>query len=150
LRGTLLQPGCFAEVWKIEDKPQFVWRGLTLDPARHSSASKENCPGTRRSIARFPIDPLRGSEYCPGNDKVFEFLEGVFADVAEPIPGPYIQMGGDEAEMRYWAECPKCQERQKKVGNLHAWFMERVRTMVESKARRIIGWGGVAKGTPGC
>ena len=105
-----------------------------------------NCFGSRKSIARFPIDPLCGSEYCPGNDKVFEFLEGVFAEVAELFPGPYIHVGGDEAEMRYWGECPKCQERQRKVGNLHAWFMDRVKSMVESIGRRIIGWGGVAHG----
>ena len=169
-----------APVVKIEDKPQFVWRGLMLDPARqfiskqgilkyidllayhklnrlhlhltdvdgwrieikryprltevgawadygdgvkvggfytqedikeivtyaaerfvlivpeietpsHAGAAmvaypELNCFGTRNSIARFPIDPLCGSEYCPGNDKVFEFLEGVFAEVAAAFP----------------------------------------------------------------
>jgi hexosaminidase len=229
-----------APVVKIEDKPQFVWRGLMLDPARqfiskhgilkyidllayhklnrlhlhltdsdgwrleirkyprltevaawanygdgvevggfyaqedvkeivayaaerfvvivpeietpsHAGAAmvaypELNCFGTRKSIARFPIDPLCGSEYCPGNDKVFEFLEGVFTEVARLFPGPYVHVGGDEAEMRYWGECPKCRERQRKVGNLHAWFMGRVKNMVESKGRRVIGWGGVAPG----
>jgi hexosaminidase len=69
-----------------------------------------NCFGTRKTIAQFPIDPLCGSEYCPGNDKVFEFLDGVFTEVAQVFPGPYIHVGGDEAEMRYWGECPKCQK----------------------------------------
>ncbi len=228
-------------VVKIEDKPQFVWRGLMLDPARHFISKKGilkyidllayhkmnrlhlhltdvegwrveikkyprltevgawadlgdgvkvggfytqddikeivayaakrfvvivpeietpshsgaamvaypelNCFGTRKSTALFDIDPLCGSEYCPGNDKVFEFLDDVFTEVAQLFPGPYIHVGGDEAEMRYWGECPKCKKRQKKVGNLHAWFMERVKTMVESKGKHIIGWGGVAKDT---
>jgi hexosaminidase len=106
-----------------------------------------NCFGTRKSLASFPMDPLCGSEYCPGNDKVFEFLDDVFTEVAQLFPGPYIHVGGDEAEMRYWGECPKCQARQKKVGNLHAWFMERVKAMVESKGKRGIGWSGVAGGT---
>lgn len=105
-----------------------------------------NCFGTRKSTALFGIDPLCGSEYCPGNDTVFEFLDDVFAEVAQLFPGPYIHVGGDEAEMRYWGECPKCQERHKKVGNLHAWFMERVKTMVESKGKRAIGWSGVVGG----
>ena len=105
-----------------------------------------NCFGTRKTT--YGWDPLCGSEYCPGNDKVFEFLDGVFTEVAQLFPGPYIHVGGDEAEMRYWAECPKCQKRIKdeKVGNLHAWFMERVKNIAESKGKRIIGWGGVAKG----
>lgn len=122
-----------------------------IETASHSGAAMVaypglNCFGTRKSIAQFSIDPLCGSEYCPGNEKVFEFLDGVFTEVAQLFPGPYIHVGGDEAEMRYWGECPKCQRRQKEVGNLHAWFMERVKTMVESKGRRAIGWGGVAKG----
>ena len=92
------------------------------------------------------MDPLCGSEYCAGNDKVFEFLDGVFAEVAQLFPGPYLHVGGDEAEMRYWGECPKCQKRQQEVGNLHTWFMGRVKNLVEAKGKRIVGWGGVAPG----
>ncbi len=103
-----------------------------------------NCFGTRKTAVLYGVDPLGGSEYCPGNDKVFEFLDDVFTEVAGLFPGPYIHVGGDEAEMRYWGECPKCQKRQKDVGNLHAWFMERVKQIVEAKGKRIVGWGGVA------
>ena len=105
-----------------------------------------NCFGTRRSIAPFPIDPLCGSEFCPGNERVFEFLDGVFAEVAELFPSPILHVGGDEAEMRYWGECPKCQAKQKQVGNLHAWFMQRVTDLAAKRGKRIMGWGGVAKG----
>lgn len=103
-----------------------------------------NCFGTRTTT--YGWDPLCGSEYCPGNERVFEFLDGVFTEVARLFPGPYVHVGGDEAEMRYWAECPKCRQRQAEVGNLHGWFMERVKAIVEAKGKRIVGWGGVAKG----
>ncbi|MCX6928318.1 MAG: beta-N-acetylhexosaminidase, partial [Verrucomicrobia bacterium] len=239
-RSTVAGTEWTAPVVRIEDKPQFVWRGVMLDPARqfiskqgvkkcldwmayhklnrlhlhltdvdgwriaikqyprltevgawtdlgdgvkrggyytqdgirelvayaserfitvvpeietpsHSGAAlvaypELNCFGTRKSNALFGIDPLCGSEYCPGNETVFDFLDGVFTEVAELFPGPYLHVGGDEAEMRYWGECPKCQERQKQVGNLHAWFMERVNKIVEAKGKRVIGWGGVANG----
>jgi hexosaminidase len=130
---------------------RFVMVIPEIETPSHSGAAmvaypELNCFGTRKSTALFGIDPLCGSEYCPGNDKVFGFLDDVFEEVALFFPAPYIHVGGDEAEMRYWNECPKCQERQKKVGNLHAWFMDRVKAMVESRGRRIIGWGGVAKG----
>lgn len=113
-----------------------------IETPSHSGAAmvaypELNCFGTRK--ATYGWDPLCGAEYCPGNDKVFEFLDGVFAEVAQLFPGPYIHVGGDEAEMRYWGECPKCQKRQKEVGNLHAWFMERVKKIVESKGKRIVG-----------
>lgn len=105
-----------------------------------------NCFGTRTSTAQFGIDPLCGSEYCPGNEQVFTFLDDVFKEIAALFPGPFIHIGGDEAEMRYWSECPKCQARQQQVGDLHAYFMERVQAMVEARGRRAIGWSGVAPG----
>ena len=122
-----------------------------IETPSHSGAAlvaypELNCFGTRRSIAPFPIDPLCGSEFCPGNERVFEFLDGVFAEVAELFPSPILHVGGDEAEMRYWGECPKCQAKQKQVGNLHAWFMQRVTDLAAKRGKRIMGWGGVTKG----
>ena len=130
---------------------RFVMIVPEIETPSHSGAAlvaypELNCFGTRKSLASFPADPLCGSEYCPGNDQVFEFLDDVLTEVARLFPGQYIHIGGDEAEMRYWGECPKCQARQQKVGNLHSWFMERVKTMVESKGKRAIGWSGVAGG----
>lgn len=132
-------------------KDRYVMIVPEIETPSHSGAAmvaypELNCFGTRKTAVSFGIDPLCGAEYCPGNDEVFEFLDGVFAEVAQLFPGPYIHVGGDEAEMRYWGECPKCQARQKKAGNLHAWFMERVKLMVEARGRRIVGWGGVASG----
>ena len=122
-----------------------------IETPSHSGAAmlaypELNCFGTRRSNALFGIDPLCGSEYCAGNDHVFEFLDGVLAEVAQMFPAPYIHVGGDEAEMRYWADCPKCQERQKNVGDLQAWFMDRIKNIAAHHGRQIIGWGGVAPG----
>ena len=36
---------------------------------------------------------------CAGNEKVYEFLENVLAEVAELFPSEYVHVGGDE--------CPK-------------------------------------------
>ena len=105
-----------------------------------------NCFGTRTK--NYGWDPLCGSEYCPGNDSVFVFLEDVIKEVATIFTGPYIHIGGDEAEMKYWGVCPKCQKRIKEIGtgNLHGWFMERVNKMVEANGKRSVGWNSVAKG----
>ena len=108
-----------------------------------------NCFGTRHTV--YGWDPLCGSEFCPGNDQTLRFLDAVLTEIAQIFPGPYIHIGGDEAEMAYWGQCPKCQQRLKEeklngAGALHGWFMERVKRIVESKGRRIVGWGGVATG----
>ena len=105
-----------------------------------------NCFGTRTK--NYGWDPLCGSEYCPGNDSVFIFLEDVIKEVASIFTGPYIHIGGDEAEMKYWGVCPKCQNRIKEIGtdNLHGWFLNRVNKMVEANGKRSVGWNSVAKG----
>ncbi len=149
-RGGFYTQADIREIVKYATE-RFVTIVPEIETPSHSGAAmvaypELNCFGTRKSTALFGVDPLCGSEYCPGNDKVFEFLNDVFTEVAQLFPGPYIHVGGDEAEMGYWGECPKCLDRQKKVGNLHAWFMDRVKSLVESKGKRVIGWGGVAQG----
>ena len=48
--------------------------------------------------------------YCAGNDKTFEFLEDVLAEVIELFPDEYIHVGGDECPKKEWEVCPKCQK----------------------------------------
>jgi hexosaminidase len=42
---------------------------------------------------------------CPSNEKVYEFLDKVFGEVAELFPHPYIHIGGDECYKGYWEKC---------------------------------------------
>lgn len=89
--------------------------------------------------------------FCAGNEKVFEFLEGVFDEVIELFPSEYIHIGGDEATKTNWENCPKCQKRIKKEGlkdehELQSYFVKRIEKYLNSKGKQIIGWDEILEG----
>lgn len=90
--------------------------------------------------------------FCAGNDSSFVFLEGVIDEVVELFPdAPYIHVGGDEVNMKFWRNCPKCRKRMKELGlkdthELQSYFMERMERYINSKGKRIIGWDEILEG----
>jgi len=89
--------------------------------------------------------------YCAGNDKVFEFLQDVLAEVIELFPSEYIHIGGDECPKERWKECAKCQARIKAEGledehGLQSYFIRRIEKFLNSKGRRLIGWDEILEG----
>ncbi|MDP7036952.1 MAG: family 20 glycosylhydrolase, partial [Candidatus Marinimicrobia bacterium] len=93
--------------------------------------------------------------FCAGNDDVFMFLENVLEEVIDLFPGPYIHIGGDEAEKTHWENCPKCQKRIKDEKlrdetELQSWFIKKIEKYILSKNKKLVGWdeileGGLAK-----
>lgn len=53
---------------------------------------------------------------CPGNEFTYEFLGNVFKELADIFPSKYIHLGGDEAALDNWTDCPKCQALKRKLG----------------------------------
>lgn len=89
--------------------------------------------------------------YCAGDDRVFEFLEDVLAEVIELFPSQYIHIGGDECPKQCWKKCPKCQLRIKAEGfhdehELQSYFIRRIEKFLNSKGRRLIGWDEILEG----
>lgn len=90
--------------------------------------------------------------YCAGNEDAFAFIEGVLTEVIELFPdAPYIHIGGDEVDFRFWKNCPKCQARIKELGlkdtyELQSYFIHRIEKFVNSKGKRIIGWDEILEG----
>jgi hexosaminidase len=92
----------------------------------------------------------------PSDERVYEFLDKVFTEVAELFPNPYIHVGGDECYKGYWAQDPGCRALMKKlnirhVEDLQGYFMNRVAQILEAKGKKLLGWdeileGGIAKG----
>jgi hexosaminidase len=41
---------------------------------------------------------------CPANEKVYDFLDKVFTELAQLFPFEYIHMGGDETAKNFWAK----------------------------------------------
>jgi hexosaminidase len=91
----------------------------------------------------------------PTDEKVYDFLDKVFTEVAELFPGEYIHMGGDEAYHGFWDEDESVQKFMKKnkikdSHHLQSYFVKRVEKIINSKGKKMIGWdeileGGLAK-----
>lgn len=108
----------------------------------------------------YEVSPLWGvftDVLCIGNEKTFDFVEGVLDEIMEIFPSKYIHIGGDEAPRASWKECPKCQQRIKDQhivaddkhtaeDKLQSYFMSRVEKYLNSKGHQIIGWDEILDG----
>jgi hexosaminidase len=87
----------------------------------------------------------------PTDEKVYEFIDKVFTEVAQLFPGTYIHMGGDEAYHGYWDENSSVQNFMKKndLKNSHelqSYFVKRVEKIISSKGKKMIGWDEILEG----
>ena len=94
---------------------------------------------------------------CLGNDKTFDFLEGVLDEICDIFPSRYIHIGGDEVPRTRWEKCPKCQARIRQLGlkddkkhtaedRLQSYCMARIEKYLNDKGRQIIGWDEILEG----
>ncbi|KAA6333025.1 Beta-hexosaminidase [termite gut metagenome] len=94
---------------------------------------------------------------CAGNEKTYEFLEGVFTEITELFPSKYIHIGGDECPKKRWKDCPKCQTMIRKLGlkadgeysaetKLQSHVVSRVERTLNERGREIIGWDEILEG----
>ncbi|MDE5431390.1 family 20 glycosylhydrolase [Elizabethkingia meningoseptica] len=100
--------------------------------------------------------PYTQSEFCIGNPKTFEFLQGVIDEVLEIFPSKYIHIGGDEADKSHWKNCPKDQALMKKEGlksvdELQSFAIRKMDKYLQSRGRILVGWDEILDGglTPG-
>jgi hexosaminidase len=87
----------------------------------------------------------------PSEEKVYEFLDKVFTEVAMLFPNPYIHVGGDECYKGYWKEDAGCQALMKKlnirhVEDLQGYFMGRVEKILAAKGKKLLGWDEILEG----
>jgi hexosaminidase len=87
----------------------------------------------------------------PSDEKVYEFLDKVFTEVAALFPGPYIHVGGDECYKGYWEKDPGCQALMKKlnfseVEKLQGYFMNRLEGILKTKGKKLLGWDEILEG----
>ena len=112
-----------------------------------------SCLGTEQEVTPggyYPAD--MATCFCAGNEDVFAFIEGILDEVIELFPdAPYIHIGGDEVDKRFWRSCPKCKARMQKeklanVDELQSYFIHRVEKYVNEKGKPIIGWDEILEG----
>lgn len=89
--------------------------------------------------------------FCAGNDSTFLFLQEILREVMDLFPGPFIHIGGDEADKTQWKKCPRCRARMKQEGlkdeaELQSYFTKRIEKFLSSQGRRLIGWDEILEG----
>jgi len=125
----------------------YPWLSCTKDPN-----IKVN-PGTKFSewYGNGKFKMLVDNTLNPSDEKVYEFLDKVFGELATLFPGQYIHMGGDECYHGYWEKDAGCQALMKKQGlktmeELQSYFVKRVEKIIESKGKKMIGWDEILDG----
>jgi hexosaminidase len=88
---------------------------------------------------------------CPANEKVYEFLDKVFTEVAQLFPFEYIHMGGDEAAKNFWEKSETVKALMQKEGlknmkEVQSYFVKRVEKIIQSKGKKLIGWDEILEG----
>lgn len=117
-------------------------------------------PGTYHvnSGERFMVWPPSGHFYglidntlCPANEKVYQFLDKVFTEVAQLFPFEYIHMGGDETARNFWEKSDVIKalmkkENLKNLDEVQSYFVKRVEKIINSKGKKMIGWDEILDG----
>jgi hexosaminidase len=87
----------------------------------------------------------------PSDEKVYEFLDKVFTEVAALFPNQYIHVGGDECFKGFWAKDAGCMALMKKlnirhVEDLQGYFMNRLESILKAKGKKLLGWDEILEG----
>lgn len=125
-------------------------RGITVIPEIEMPAHAEEVLAVYPQLSCSGV-PYKNSEFCIGNDSTFTFLEDVLSEVMQIFPSPYIHIGGDEASMRSWRTCPKCQRRMREEGlhnveELQSYAVKRIEKFLVAHGRQLLGWDEIFKG----
>lgn len=87
--------------------------------------------------------------YCPSKESTFIFLQNVLSEITTLFPGEYVHIGGDEAPMKRWQNCPDCLKKASDLGisipDLQTWFTNRLVQFLHTNHKRAIGWSEVLR-----
>lgn len=119
-----------------------------LDIPGHSSAALAAYPEVSCTGEAVKVEESFGifdNIYCAGKEKSFHFLQDIFDEICDLFDSPYIHIGGDEASVKNWENCPDCQKRIRKLGlenahQLQAWFFNRISAYLLDKGKLPIAW----------
>ena len=97
-----------------------------------SSYAKLNCGGVAPPL--YTGTDVGFSSLCTTKEITYTFIDQVIGELAALTPGPYIHIGGDEAEATQPAD--------------YAAFINRVQQIVAAHGKTVIGWHDVVNATP--
>ena len=79
------------------------------------------------------------------------FMQNVLSEVLDLFPGPWIHIGGDEADKTQWKANARVQARMKELDvkdehELQSWFIRQMDAFLTARKRRLIGWDEILEG----
>ncbi len=94
---------------------------------------------------------IEENSLCAGSPATYDFLEKVYAEIAELFPFDYVHVGGDECYKGFWEKCPKCQQTMKAeklsdVNELQSYLIRRVERMLHQHGKKLVGWDEILEG----
>ncbi|HEY0433435.1 MAG TPA: family 20 glycosylhydrolase [Chitinophagaceae bacterium] len=98
-----------------------------------------------------PPIALVDNTLCPANEKVYDFLDKVFTELAQLFPFEYIHVGGDECPKNFWEKSDAIKALMQKEGlktqeEVQSYFEKRIEKIIESKGKKVIGWDEILEG----
>lgn len=132
-------------------------RGVTVVPEielpGHSMAALSAYPKLSCTDEKFEVPGKWGvfnDVYC-SEKKTMKFLKNVLREVCDLFPSEYIHIGGDEAPVKRWEECRKCQKNMRKHDlhsehELQGWMIGEISNFLTKKGKKMIGWDEILDG----
>lgn len=82
---------------------------------------------------------------CAGNDSTVTFIQDILREMCDIFPSPMFHIGGDEAPLDRWGECPKCRARKATLGlesdpELMAWLLRQASGTLAESGKRPMVW----------
>ncbi len=138
-------------------KKRFITVVPEIEMPGHALAALAAYPELSCTGGPFHVDPGSNfynkvdNAFCPGNEKTFEFIAQVFAEVAPLFPSEYVHIGGDECFKGFWKTCAKCQRRMadehlSTPEELQSYLVRRAETILAANGKKLIGWDEILEG----
>ena len=134
--------------------------------ARHIEILPEiDVPGHARAIlAAYPemapksdgkagasVQGVEGNVLSVAREENYRMLDGIFGEIAELFPFPYLHVGGDEVNMNAWKASPEHRAMMKEKGfqepgQLQNHFMLCLEKILKGHGKTLLGWNEIMHG----
>jgi hexosaminidase len=110
--------------------------------------------GTAKADAHTQSDWGVFPDILNPNEHTYAYMTDVLTEVMALFPGPWINVGGDEAAKDEWKASPQIQAQIKRLGlanedALQGWFTARIGKFIAEHGRRMTGWDDILVGGEG-
>ncbi len=94
-------------------------------------------------IVHSGADPMGAID--PTKDSTYNFLDGLFTEMAKLFPDEYFHIGGDEVSAREWTGQPRIKSFMKShklagAKDLQAYFNKRLQKILAKRGKKMEGW----------